>query len=134
MTSSSERGYAENIDPPANWLDRTFAQLSGPIARRLSARRVTGGGFVQQVNRFDAWARNLADQEFARAASQVRGPLRRRDFPIGAVAQSFALVREAATRTLGQRHFDVQLIGGRILLDGLVAEMATGEGKTLTAT
>jgi preprotein translocase subunit SecA len=43
-------------------------------------------------------------------------------------------VREAATRTLGQRHFDVQLIGGRVLLDGMVAEMATGEGKTLTAT
>ena len=47
---------------------------------------------------------------------------------------SFALVREAATRTLGQRHFDVQLIGGMVLHEGNVAEMKTGEGKTLVAT
>jgi preprotein translocase subunit SecA len=50
------------------------------------------------------------------------------------VAQSFALVREVAGRTLGMRHFDVQLKGGWILLNGMVAEMETGEGKTLTAT
>jgi preprotein translocase subunit SecA len=50
------------------------------------------------------------------------------------VARCFALVREVAGRTLGQRHFDVQLTGGRVLLDGMVAEMETGEGKTLTAT
>src|SRR5678815_4509818 len=43
-------------------------------------------------------------------------------------------IREAATRTIGQRHFDVQLLGGRVLLQGLIAEMETGEGKTLTAT
>src|SRR5206468_10149807 len=45
-----------------------------------------------------------------------------------------ALTREAARRTLGQRHFDVQLIGGMVLHDGSIAEMKTGEGKTLTAT
>jgi preprotein translocase subunit SecA len=50
------------------------------------------------------------------------------------VAQAFALVREASQRTLGLRHFDVQLVGGLILLQGMVAEMETGEGKTLTAT
>jgi preprotein translocase subunit SecA len=48
--------------------------------------------------------------------------------------ESFALTREAAKRTLGQRHFDVQLIGGMVLHDGNIAEMKTGEGKTLTAT
>src|SRR6266480_8103673 len=48
--------------------------------------------------------------------------------------ESFALTREAARRTLGQRHFDVQLIGGMVLHDGSIAEMKTGEGKTLTAT
>src|SRR6185295_16256472 len=47
---------------------------------------------------------------------------------------AFATVREAAKRTLGQRHFDVQLIGGMILHDGKIAEMKTGEGKTLVAT
>src|SRR3954452_5500413 len=48
--------------------------------------------------------------------------------------ESFALTREASRRTLGQRHFDVQLIGGMVLNDGSIAEMKTGEGKTLTAT
>jgi preprotein translocase subunit SecA len=50
------------------------------------------------------------------------------------VARAFALVREVAARRLGQRPFDVQLVGGRVLLGGMVAEMETGEGKTLTAT
>src|SRR5256714_6582234 len=48
--------------------------------------------------------------------------------------EAFALTREAARRHLGQRHFDVQLIGGMVLNDGAIAEMKTGEGKTLTAT
>src|SRR3712207_3005546 len=48
--------------------------------------------------------------------------------------ECFALTREAGKRTLGQRHFDVQLIGGMVLHDGSIAEMKTGEGKTLTAT
>src|SRR3954447_19499608 len=48
--------------------------------------------------------------------------------------ESFALTREAGRRTLEQRHFDVQLIGGMVLHDGSIAEMKTGEGKTLTAT
>src|SRR5918992_1451545 len=48
--------------------------------------------------------------------------------------KSFALTREASRRALGQRHYDVQLIGGMVLHDGSIAEMKTGEGKTLTAT
>src|SRR5579871_2580984 len=48
--------------------------------------------------------------------------------------ETFAVVREAAKRTLGQRHFDVQLVGGMVLHDGKIAEMKTGEGKTLVAT
>ena len=48
--------------------------------------------------------------------------------------EAFATVREAATRTLGQRHYDVQLVGGMILHQGGIAEMRTGEGKTLVAT
>ena len=47
---------------------------------------------------------------------------------------AFATVREAAKRTLGQRHFDVQLVGGMVLNEGSIAEMKTGEGKTLVAT
>ena len=48
--------------------------------------------------------------------------------------EAFAVVREASKRTLGQRHFDVQLMGGMVLHEGKIAEMKTGEGKTLVAT
>ena len=50
------------------------------------------------------------------------------------VVEAFALVVEAADRALGMRHFDVQLLGGMVMFNGAIAEMATGEGKTLTAT
>ncbi len=130
----TRRGYAEKAESRTQWLDRTFTQVSGPIARRLRARHAKDLSFVQQVAGCESWAGKLADQEFPSAALGLRAKLRQHDFPAPAVAQTFALVREAAARTLGQRHFDVQLIGGRILLDGMVAEMQTGEGKTLTAT
>ncbi|HSB81175.1 MAG TPA: preprotein translocase subunit SecA [Candidatus Methylomirabilis sp.] len=67
-------------------------------------------------------------------AGDLRLRLRREGFQKDLLARSFALVREAADRSLGQRHFDVQIVGGWILLQGLVAEMETGEGKTITAT
>jgi preprotein translocase subunit SecA len=130
----SRRGYAEQAQRRVKWLDRTFAAVSGPIARRVHAHRARDPLFVQQVGGFGAWADKLGEHELRQAASSLSEKLRRDGFYELTVAQAFALVREAAARTLGQRHFDVQLIGGRVLLDGMVAEMATGEGKTLTAT
>jgi preprotein translocase subunit SecA len=130
----SRRGYAEQVQPRTKWLDRAIARASGPIARRLRARHAKDSLFVQQVAGFGSWASGLGDSEFRKAGLSLSEGLRRGRFAALTVAQAFALVREAATRTLGQRHFDVQLIGGRVLLDGMVAEMATGEGKTLTAT
>jgi preprotein translocase subunit SecA len=130
----SHRGYPEKAETRTKWLDRAFTHVSGPIARRLRARHAQDLLFVRQVAGFDAWARKLGDGEFRQAALGLSEGLRRGGFDTPTVAQTFALVREAAARTLGQRHFDVQLIGGRILLDGMVAEMQTGEGKTLTAT
>ncbi len=67
-------------------------------------------------------------------AGELRLELRRNGFSEQSVARAFALVREVAGRTIGQRHYDVQLLGGWVLLNGMVAEMETGEGKTLTAT
>ena len=130
----SNRGYAEKAQPRTNWLDQAFIQVSAPFARRLRGRHARDSLFVRQVAGFDSWARKLGEDEFRHAALGLGEELRRGGFATLVVARSFALVREAAERTLGQRHFDVQLIGGRILLDGMVAEMATGEGKTLTAT
>jgi preprotein translocase subunit SecA len=92
------------------------------------------GRFVDAVAALRSWAAGLTDEQITHLAGSIGLEMRRSGFTDHLVAQSFALVREVARRTIGQTHFDVQLIGGRILLHGLVAEMETGEGKTLTAT
>jgi preprotein translocase subunit SecA len=86
------------------------------------------------VAREDPSLRALTDRALDQVVAEVRAGLTVRGFTAPLVARAFALVREAAGRTVGLRHHDVQLLGGWILLQGLVAEMETGEGKTLAAT
>jgi preprotein translocase subunit SecA len=78
--------------------------------------------------------KDIAIKEIPEAASQLGLKLRQLGFRPELVARSFALVREVAGRTINMRHFNNQLMGGLAMLDGMVAEMETGEGKTLTAT
>ena len=126
--------YPEQAVERPGLLDRIADRLAGPVARRLHARRVLATGIAEAVRRYAPEAERLSDAGIKRAAAELRLALRRDGFTEPVVAQSFALVREVAGRTLGMRHFDSQLRGGWILLNGMVAEMETGEGKTLTAT
>ena len=75
----------------------------------------------------------LTDKELREQSDVLKKRLKKESLD-AILPDAFAVVREAATRTLGQRHFDVQLIGGMVLHEGNVAEMKTGEGKTLVAT
>ncbi len=89
---------------------------------------------VEAINALEAEIERLTDDEL-----KLRTETFRRQLADGAtiddlLVPAFATVREAAKRTLGQRHFDVQLIGGMVLHEGKIAEMKTGEGKTLVAT
>ena len=126
--------YPEQALERPGILDRIADRLAAPAARRLQARKVLDTRIVESVHRYAKEAERLGDVGIKRAADELRLALRRDGFTETAVAQSFALVREVAGRTLGMRHFDCQLRGGWILLNGMVAEMETGEGKTLTAT
>ena len=76
----------------------------------------------------------LSDSDLRARTDQYRARLKNGAEPDDVLVEAFATVREAAKRTLGQRHFDVQLIGGIVLHEGRIAEMKTGEGKTLAAT
>ncbi len=76
----------------------------------------------------------LEDSELREEADELRARARDGESLDDLLPEAFALTREAARRTIGQRHYDVQLIGGMVLNDGAIAEMKTGEGKTLTAT
>src|SRR3954464_5476117 len=93
--------------------------------------------FEQRVGRINDFEPELeldSNEELRERVDQLRERARNGEPLEDLLPESFALTREASKRTLGQRHFDVQLIGGMVLHDGSIAEMKTGEGKTLTAT
>ncbi len=88
---------------------------------------------VKDINALAEKYQKLPDKELAAQTDKLKKRLKK-ESPDKILPDAFAVVREAATRTLKQRHFDVQLIGGMTLHEGKVAEMKTGEGKTLVAT
>ena len=89
---------------------------------------------VGRINDFEAEVELDTDAELRERADHLRERAQSGETLEALLPESFAITREAAKRTIGQRHFDVQLIGGMVLHDGSIAEMKTGEGKTLTAT
>src|SRR6476646_3812562 len=89
---------------------------------------------VERINAFEPELELLTDDELREEADKLRERARSGETLEELLYESFALTREASKRTLGMRHFDVQMIGGMVLHDGAIAEMRTGEGKTLTAT
>jgi preprotein translocase subunit SecA len=115
-------------------LDRIAGRVVSPLIRAHRTWRVSRARIPVLAARHAANMRGLSDHALHAIAAELRLALRRNRFSAPTVARSFALIREVAQRTIGQRHFDCQLVGGWILLNGLVAEMETGEGKTLTAT
>ncbi|MGD9002210.1 MAG: preprotein translocase subunit SecA, partial [Anaerolineae bacterium] len=89
---------------------------------------------VERINALEPEFEALTDTELRSKTDQLRQRLARGETLDGILTEAFAAVREAAKRTIGMRHYDVQLIGGIVLHEGKIAEMKTGEGKTLAAT
>lgn len=89
---------------------------------------------VFKVNALEADFSKLADSDFPKKTAEFKERLSKGETLNSILPETFALVREAAKRKLGERHYDVQIVGGITLNDGKIAEMKTGEGKTLVAT
>ncbi|HSJ47710.1 MAG TPA: preprotein translocase subunit SecA, partial [Gammaproteobacteria bacterium] len=89
---------------------------------------------VNKINALEDSIQALSDQQLRAKTDEFRQRLQDGAKPDELLPEAFAVVREAGKRTLGMRHFDVQLIGGMVLNEGRIAEMRTGEGKTLVAT
>ena len=89
---------------------------------------------VEAVNALEPQMQGLSDEQLTAKTAEFRERLAQGAALDELLPEAFAVVREASTRVLGMRHFDVQLIGAMVLHDGKIAEMRTGEGKTLTAT
>lgn len=94
----------------------------------------TAKPLVEAVNALEKDMGQLSQDGFLEKTKEFKERIAKGETKAQLVAESFALVREASRRTLQQRHFDVQLLGGMALHEGKIAEMKTGEGKTLTAT
>jgi len=113
--------------------------MIGALARKFfgsaNDRRVKGyQSRVDAINALEPEIAALTDDELKARTAEFREQVQNGDTLDELLIPAFATVREAAKRTLGQRHFDVQLIGGMVLHEGDIAEMKTGEGKTLVAT
>ena len=111
----------------------------GSIARKLfgssnDRRLKTYNPKVAAINALEAEVEALSDEDLRARTVEFRRQLADGADLDSLIVPAFATVREAARRTLGQRHFDVQLVGGMVLNEGAIAEMKTGEGKTLVAT
>jgi preprotein translocase subunit SecA len=132
------RPYAERAESNEGWHDRLARALDAaavaPVRRALHALRGDANQLVAMTDAWDAELRQLSDEALRARGRALRPRLRKQGFTRELTAEAFALVREAADRTIGQRHFETQLSGGYELLRGRLVEMATGEGKTFCAT
>ncbi|HLN12674.1 MAG TPA: preprotein translocase subunit SecA [bacterium] len=111
---------------------KLFQNLLGDNSERIVKR--LRDSLVREVNALEPELEGLSAEALRAKMDELRGRARDGESLDDLMAETFALVREAGKRTLGQRHHDVQLIGGAVLFSGKIAEMKTGEGKTLVAT
>ena len=109
-----------------NWLKKLVGDTNDKAVRQIQP-------LVEEINGLEEEYRALADEALAAKTAEFKGRLADGEDLDDLLPEAFATVREVARRTLGMRPYDVQLIGGIVLHDGKIAEMKTGEGKTLTA-
>ncbi|MDJ0834478.1 MAG: preprotein translocase subunit SecA [Gammaproteobacteria bacterium] len=126
--------YPQREDYRDSWLERLVDNISGMLRQYGYAGKPDYRRFISQVNRSAEGLDQCSLEALKSRASDLRKNLYSQGLETELVAESFALIREITTRLLGMTQHDVQLYGGWVMLQGMVAEMETGEGKTLTAT
>lgn len=110
-----------------SFLNKIFGDSSGRYIKEIKP-------ILEKVNAFEPSVSKLSEEELKLKTSEFRSELESGKTLDDILPEAFACVREAAKRTLGERHFDVQILGGIVMHRGGIAEMRTGEGKTLVAT
>ena len=106
---------------------KNLLDINAKEIKRLSKK-------VEEINALEPEIKALSDQQLKAKTLEFKERLAAGETVDDLLCEAFAVVREASRRVLGLRHFDVQLIGGMVLHKGNIAEMKTGEGKTLVAT
>tara|TARA_R110000868_G_scaffold38572_14_gene134802 strand:+ start:6884 stop:9685 length:2802 start_codon:yes stop_codon:yes gene_type:complete len=111
----------------ASFLKKIFGSRNQRIVKKYQKQ-------VVKINAFENSLKSLSDEELKNKTAEFKARLAKKETLDDLLPEAFAVVREASVRTLKMRHFDVQMIGGMVLNHGKIAEMHTGEGKTLVAT
>src|SRR5262245_34556368 len=132
---SAATPYVERADHRENGLDTLLLNAWGRVSPHLLSglERKQLERLVQRAEDQEKRLTGLRDEQLRQTADELRGRLLSMSFDADEIAAAFALAREAARRHTGMRHFRVQLLGGAAMMTGALAEMQTGEGKTLTA-
>jgi preprotein translocase subunit SecA len=115
---------------PTGWQAKVYSWMGGPIRRRLAQ----WAPVLEQIAAYEPELQKESDRDLKKRSLSLKYRAKAGEPLARLVPEGYALVREAAVRTIGQRHYDVQMVGGIALFNGCIAEMETGEGKTLTAT
>ena len=110
-----------------NFFTKIFGTNNDRILKSLNP-------IIEQINTLEPQMQKLSDEQIAQTTVEFKQRVKKGETLDEILPEAFALVREASVRALGLRHFDVQLIGGIALHNGSIAEMKTGEGKTLMST
>jgi preprotein translocase subunit SecA len=111
----------------ANILVKLFGSRNDRLVKGYMRTALAAGHFEEQI-------KSLDDESLKAKTAEFKARLAQGENPQQILPEAFAIVRETARRNVNMRHFDVQLVGGNVLYDGRIAEMMTGEGKTLVAT
>jgi preprotein translocase subunit SecA len=135
---AAARPYAERSERAPGWHDRAAESLWQALVRPLWTRLRDPvralRAIIPAVELHEGRLRSADDCALVELAASLRARLRRQGFTVELAGECFALVREAAARKVGKRHYESQLLAGWALLQGRLVEMHTGEGKTLAAT
>jgi len=117
------------------WLNKMFVKLLTKMFGSRNDRLLKQmGKEVKKINALEPILEALSDEELKAKTTEFKERLAKEETLAQILPEAFAVVREASKRVFGMRHFDMQMVGGMVLNDGKIAEMRTGEGKTLTAT
>jgi len=125
--------YPERRQSHVNSIDQALLSSVENVRLRCTGVRDRKSSIIRRIEALGARLRAMSDRDLRAYADGIRPRLLRMKLAAGPVDEAFALVREVTERKLGMRHFRVQLMGGLVLVDGGLAEMQTGEGKTIVA-
>jgi preprotein translocase subunit SecA len=126
--------YPQRTESDLTEFEHNATVLFDKIRQKFSKNRFDQNDLVKKVEQHGEILRMCSEEALTLSILDLRGKLVRYGLTDELTAQAFATIRETAGRILGKRHFDVQLWGGWLMMNGMLAEMATGEGKTLTTT